>query len=220
MDESTRSTQRYWDQKYRIRELVPGDPRPDEHWIDIVLDSAGVAFPEGVSAIELGSGNGYDTRRLLQSRCRITALDVSPIGLGLIRDAWPDVMCVCHALPEPLPFPDRTFDLAVAGLSLHYFTQSQTMALVNDIGRILKPGSLFIWRVNAVGDVNYGFGVGDEVEPNLFRGDDGRLKRFFTKEACVDLLTGGFTLLHHQPLTESRYGPEKKALAGLCRRND
>jgi SAM-dependent methyltransferase len=112
-------------------------------------------------------------------------------------------------LPAPLPFADASFDVVTAGLSLHYFPWDGTVSIMNEVHRVLRPGGLFGFAVNASGDSEFGYGRGEEIEPGLFA-FDGRLKRFFTEANCRRLLATGWDLLALLPLKEQRYGRLKR----------
>lgn len=70
-------------------------------------------------------------------------------------------------------------DIVIADLSLHYFTEKTTIKILREIERIVKPEGILIFRVNSINDINYGSGIGIEIEKHLFETSDGRYKRFF-----------------------------------------
>jgi SAM-dependent methyltransferase len=166
--------------------------------------------------LELGCGLGYDTRWLVQAGGQVTALDGSAVALGRLAVALPGPEYVYHRLPAPLPFPDASFDAVAAGLSLHYLPWDDTVSIMNEVHRVLRPGGLFVFAVNASGDAEFGYGRGVEIEPGLFT-FDGRRKRFFSEADCRRLLADSWDLLALLPLEEQRYGRRKRMWIAAAR---
>ncbi len=107
------------------------------------------------------------------------------------------------------------FDIAIAGLCLHYLSHERTHAIVAEIARVLKPGKALAFQVNAAGDTSSGYGVGTEIEPGVFA-QNGRYKRFFSEQDCIELFAHGWTLvaLHHG--AEPKFGSQKQAWTGIA----
>lgn len=207
MDEHVLAAQKaYWERTFSAGELHPDLGKADSHWIDSLIQQAGITVSG--KALEIGSGLGFDTRYLLHAGCDVTALDLTIVALKKLRARYPAVKSVNHALPAPLPFTDTAFDVVVAGLSLHYFKWDQTIAIVQEIRRIMRDDGVFVFRVNATGDVAYGYGQGVEVEPNLFAAA-GRYKRFFTDEACRSLFDAHWKVEALESMVITRYGTPK-----------
>lgn len=208
-------TSTYWDDLFSGLDVAADQVQG--HWIErLLLDpAAGAAI--GGDVLELGCGLGWDTRWLAQAGCQVTALDGSAVALDRLAAALPGPTYRQHRLPAPLPFAAAAFDAAVAGLSLHYFLWRDTQAIVQEVHRVLRPGGLFVVAVNAVGDVEFGYGRGVEVEPGLYA-LRGRLKRFFAEADCRRLLATGWDLLALLPLEEQRFGRLKRMWVAAARR--
>lgn len=205
----------YWDELFAGLAVV--EPVAAEHWIERVLPDAAERAAISGRVLELGCGLGYDTRWLVQAGGQVTALDGSAVALDRLASALPGPQYVQHCLPAPLPFPDASFDAVVAGLSLHYFTWDDTLSIMNEVHRVLRPGGLFVFAVNASNDVEFGYGRGVEIEAGLFA-FDGRRKRFFSAADCRRLLATGWDLLTLLPLEEVRFGRRKRMwVAAACR---
>jgi SAM-dependent methyltransferase len=167
--------------------------------------------------LEIGCGRGHDTRYLVQAGCQVTTLDLSWNALQYIARTLPSTRWVNAALPDPLPFRTATFAYVVAGLSLHYFRWQDTRSVIQEIGRVLKPDGVLIFRVNSTEDVAHGAGRGEEIEPNLFL-YEGRYKRFFTESMCRELFDAGWQLEYLVPRVERRFQEAKPTWMGISRR--
>ncbi len=197
----------FWDELFAGLAVV--EAAAAQHWIErVLLDSEARAALAG-RVLEIGCGLGYDTRWLVEAGGQVTALDGSAVALARLAAALPGPHYVYHRLPAPLPFPAASFDAVAAGLSLHYFAWDDTLAIMNEVHRVLRPGGLFVFAVNASGDAEFGSGRGEEIEPGLFA-FDGRRKRFFDEAGCRRLLATGWDLLTLRPLEEQRYGRLKR----------
>ena len=96
---------------------------------------------EGLAGLDLGCGEGANTRAVAELGARMTGVDIAP---AFIRHAQELEMqtplgveySVCNA--EALPFPDASFDFVTAFMSLmDMANQGEVLAGVH---RILKPG--------------------------------------------------------------------------------
>lgn len=170
----------------------------------------------GQRAIELGCGLGHDAAQLAAAGLHVTALDHNPTALSQAHIVAPRASFILGDIAQGLPFRTGAADLVVASLSLHYFERRTTVQILDETARILKPGSAFILRVNAVGDVNFGYGQGVEIEPDLFRIPQGWLKRFFTAESLSAFLEPHFDVHLLQPRAIVQRGEAKRTLECLA----
>jgi SAM-dependent methyltransferase len=197
----------FWDELFV--ELAVVEAAGAEHWIERALPDAAARAALAGRVLELGCGLGYDTRWLVQAGGQVTALDGSAVALQRLAAALPGPIYLHLRLPAPLPFPDASFDAVAAGLSLHYLPWDDTVSIINEVHRVLRPGGLFVFAVNATGDAEFGYGRGVEIEPGLFT-FDGRRKRFFSEADCRRILSTGWDMLMLLPLEEQRFGRLKR----------
>ncbi len=161
--------------------------------------------------IDLGCGLGNDTMYLLNKGKKVIPCDGSLTAIRNIREKNLKVVdSICFDMLDKFPFPSNIADLIVADLSLHYFTREDTIKILNEIKRVLTRNGHMLCRVNSINDVNYGAGVGFEVEPHLYMTEDGRYKRFFDYKDIYDFFSV-FNIKYVREEDMKRYTLNKKA---------
>lgn len=206
------ASREHWDRVHLSyeRDRIPTDP-----WLDRF------AFPNisGKAALDLGCGSGNDTKALLEKGARVTACDLSGNAIRNIIVNFPEVEeARCLNMLDGLPFPDGSFDLVCADLSLHYFTREDTEGVIREIGRVLTDRGYLTVRVNSVSEIPVRQDLEAELSPRLFRTKDGRLARFFNEED-IRYFFGGLTFLTMAEEKMPRYGTDKTVWT-LCLRKD
>ena len=107
-----------------------------------------------------------------------------------------------------LPFPDARFKVIVASLSLHYFSWHQTIKILDDVRRCLKPGGLLLARFNSTRDPHYSATEKHEIENNFYL-VGGMPKHLFDDHDIAILFATGWELLAADERVTRRYGGEK-----------
>ena len=159
--------------------------------------------------LDLGCGSGNDTLYFVEKGKKVIACDQSMNAIKNIQKNFPEVLeARCFNMLDGFAFEDDFFEIVCADLCLHYFKEADTCRILNEIRRILIPGGHLFVRVNSVKDVNHGAGQGIEIEPHLYRTEDGMLKRFFDEED-VRRLFSDFDILFCEEQKMLRYSSEK-----------
>ena len=171
------------------------DHRWLEQWQNVVA---------GKKVLELGSGDGRDSRILADNVASLVACDLNVDSLAAAKsiDGRIQYMAVDHAMP--LPFVNREFEVVIASLTLHYFKWSKTVEIIDEIFRVLNPSGALICRVNSRQDVNYGATGHRELEPGLYD-VYGHYKRFFNQADIHQLFTNKWLLSKLEHKTIDRY---------------
>jgi len=94
--------------------------------------------------LELGAGTGLHTWALLQTGVPVTAIDISPDSLSLLKQKFKNVPCNLKtdvADMENLPFDDSSFDVITSAGSLSY---GEPYLVDAEIRRVLRPGGSLI----------------------------------------------------------------------------
>jgi SAM-dependent methyltransferase len=89
------------------------------------------------------------------------------------------------------------------------------LGILEEVRRVMRPGGVFVFRVNATDDVHFGALQGEELEPNYYHvPPDGRnnrpYKRFFDEASIRALLTPGWRIAYLAHRTISRYDTPKQ----------
>jgi SAM-dependent methyltransferase len=159
--------------------------RSDSKWLERWKD-----LISGKRVLEMGCGDGKDTRILKARAGMLVSCDLNPSSdLCDISK----VMVVDHK--NPLPFRSSVFEVVVASLTLHYFRWMVTISIFKEISNVLTDHGILICRLNSREDINFGATGHPEIEPGLFN-VHGRLKRFFERHDIEVLFKHGWKIIH------------------------
>jgi SAM-dependent methyltransferase len=105
----------------------------------------------GDRVLDAGSGPGRFTLELLRLGAHVTALDISPGQLELLRARVPDVAAVVGDVTDLSRFADDSFDVAVCfGGPLSYVLDRAEHA-VAELARVTRPGGHVLVSVMGLG---------------------------------------------------------------------
>ena len=167
--------------------------------------------------IDLGCGSGNDTLYLIERGKRVIACDYAQNAIRNIKKNFPEIeKPVCFDMTEGLTYDENVTDLVICDLSLHYFTEHRTFAILDEIKRVLRPGGMLLFRVNSVRDVNHGAGKGREIEHHLYEMEDGGYKRFFDGHD-IETFWGDWDQVFLREEVMDRYELEKVLWKGAMR---
>lgn len=138
--------------------------------------------------LDLGCGIGADTQYLIKKGFKVLSTDYSEEALKSIKENIPGSQTKYVDMNNPLPFEDNTFYVIIADISLHYFDESTTISLMNEIKRILKVGGFLLARVSSINDVYYGAGSGKQIQERFY--DHGSYAQRYLNESDVDRFFG------------------------------
>jgi SAM-dependent methyltransferase len=175
--------------------------KSDFAWLDKWSD-----YLDSKNVLELGCGQGIDTRRIVALANSVVACDLSPPPI--IKGAS-EVLVLDHS--KNFPFETGTFDVVVASLCLHYFCWQTTQDIVSEISRVLAPDGFILVRVNSENDNHFGATGHAEIQPNFYM-VKGQQKRFFNIADVESLFESNWKLTAIEEKSIDRYGPAKKIL--------
>jgi SAM-dependent methyltransferase len=98
--------------------------------------------PPGRATLDLGCGEGRLGRELVRLGHRVVGVDSSPRMVELASECHEAVVADAAALP----FPDGSFDLVTAFMSL--MDMDDMAGAVREVGRVLEPGKPFCFSIS------------------------------------------------------------------------
>lgn len=191
----------YWNAHYRDPSRC--NPADSDGWLEKY------SFARSSAVLDLGCGAGTNLPFLLSRETEVTAADLSPEAIHLIRETFGNRLsgADCFDMRNGFPYPDDHFDAIVADLSLHYFSWEDTETIIAGLHRILKHGGRLISRVHSVRNLPA------DAEPIAYGyyhayGCD---RRYFTAEDVRQLFSG-WKLLSIKETDAYRYGVTKHVI--------
>ena len=120
----------------RLALLEGGGPDHNRHYHRFLL---GVVPAGARSALEVGCGRGEFARALAARVSHVTAIDLSPVMIGLAREACADTPNLTLVEADALSWasPDESFDFIVSIAMLHHVAAAPLLA---SLARALRPG--------------------------------------------------------------------------------
>jgi SAM-dependent methyltransferase len=211
----------FWDQFYRQRR----ESRDDLDWAGVWTAPFLVPLREaGVRTIlELGCGTGNDAARLAGESYLVTAIDISGQAIEHAKARFGSIATFVVAdMTWRLPFADGRFDAVMSNVAMHMFPDGVTRALFTEVGRVVRPGALFVFHVNALEDrpLRARCLPARELEPDYVAEESGQTMHFFSEAYLRELLTGWQEVqLVPVPIPHRKTGePFKQVWRGIARR--
>lgn len=103
----------------------------------------------GLDVIDLGCGEGTNTRRLARAGARMTGIDLSERLIGHARaDEGKDLLGIAYhvcSYSERTPIPDGSFDLAISTLAL--MDGADLPGALREAYRLLRPGGSLVFSI-------------------------------------------------------------------------
>jgi ubiquinone/menaquinone biosynthesis C-methylase UbiE len=102
----------------------------------------------GLAGLDIGCGEGHNTRLLADRGARMTALDLSRVFLGHATDEQrraPRDIRYLHASAAALPFRDATLDFATGFMSFSDIPDIERVLL--EVLRVLRPGGFLQFSI-------------------------------------------------------------------------
>ena len=181
----------FWDEFFR-RRLESGD---DLDWAGLwtgpFLDPLRQAGAQTI--LELGCGTGNDAARLAREGYSVTATDLSAQAIGQAQAKFGSLATFLVAdMTRRLPFADGSFDAVMSNVALHMFPDDVTRAVFAQVGRLVRPGGLFVFHVNSLADrpLRARTLPARELEPDYVAEESGQTMHFFSEAYLRELLAG------------------------------
>jgi SAM-dependent methyltransferase len=181
----------FWDQFFRQRQESGNDLDWGGLWTRpflVPLREAGVR-----TILEPGCETGNDAARLAIEGYSVTAIDLSGEAIGQAQARFGSMARFMVAdMTQRLLFPDGGFDAVMSNVALHMFPDGVTRAVFAEVGRLVRPGGLFLFHVNALEDrpLRARWLPARELEPDYVAEESGQTMHFFSDAYLRELLAG------------------------------
>jgi SAM-dependent methyltransferase len=134
------------------------------HKPSLFAETAITYFPPSGRLLDLGAGQGQDSRFFAERGYTVVSADIDEFALqqsesSTNSDIKQNLSIQRIDLRDPLPFGNESFDIVYAHLSLHYFDFATTTKIFDEIYRVLRPGGVFAFFVNSKRDPEYTSGA-------------------------------------------------------------
>ena len=181
---------RFWDGYYRGLRQTGREMDWEALWTRPFLAPLHEAGARTV--LELGCGTGNDAARLAREGYQVTAIDLSAEAIATARDRFGDAVRFLVAdIARPLPFPEASVDAVMSNVALHMFPDRVTRLVFAEIRRLVRPGGLFLFHVNAIEDRPLRARwrpVARELEQDFVLEESGQTMHFFSEPYLRELL--------------------------------
>ena len=149
--------------------------------------------------LDLGAGQGQDSRFFAQHGFTVTSTDLTPAPLALSKKLAAGAGLTINFqevdVSQPLPFKDETFAVVYSHMALHYFDRETTSRIVSEISRVLQPDGIFATLLNTIEDPETTRPDFGEIEKDYYKTPTGIYKRYFS----VDIIRA-FTAGYFEPV--------------------
>ncbi|MCI6085832.1 adenylyl-sulfate kinase [Selenomonas sp.] len=192
----------YWNAYYASRPAVLGAPSSFAKAVVSYLKSYDADAQNslaGKHVLELGCGNGRDSRYFLAQGCFVTGVDASEVAICSLRSETAQetrATFICDDFVKSQIIFQCQYDCVYSRFTLHAINAAQQRELLKNLRAALKTSGLLFIEARTVHDDLYG--KGECVEPDAFR-YDGHFRRFLRPENVRAALEAeGFRVLSMQ----------------------
>jgi ubiquinone/menaquinone biosynthesis C-methylase UbiE len=152
--------------------------------------------------LDIGCGTGQDSVYFAKKGMSVTALDLVSSSLERLSQREKRITCLTQDICQ-LNFPEGSYDVIYAHLSLQYFDDRQSHEIFANIFKILKKGGLFFVKCKSTTDRLYG--EGENIGQDTFI--RGHIRHFFSRDYMAEVCRP-FQVLSLRK-TCSRYGKDR-----------
>ncbi len=162
------------------KKFVQNNGSKYDNWLD---EFESIIMNDETEIIDLGCGvTGNVTLYLLEKGKKVISCDFAEEALNAIK-MIKDSKTLKFDMLDEFPFEDNSTNLIIADLSLHYFREKDTIRIISEIKRILRPNGYLLFRLNSTNSTEYKEIIENsekEIEPHLFFYQNME-KRFFDR---------------------------------------
>ena len=154
----------------------------------LFANHVGERLQPGKNLLELGCGNGRDSRYFASLGLQVTAVDASETAIAnLQNEGIGGVQFICDDFVSASAIYTSQYDYIYSRFSLHAISLYQEGILLRNVRLALKRDGLFFIEVRSVNDPLYG--KGEQIEKDAFL-YDGHFRRFMRKDELEQRIIG------------------------------
>lgn len=201
-----------WNQKHANDDhaVLEGVPSP---LAELCLDK----IEPGSDILELGCGIGRDAIFFARHGNKVVATDGSDVVIdhNLTKKVSSSLRFELLDMRDTLPYKDNQFDVVYSNLSLHYYSNEKTREIIQNIGRVLKNGGLFIFACKSYDSLH---NSGEELESNVVASPTGAILHFFTTDYVHTLLDECMNIEYLDEIEEEFNGRQSRIIRCIARK--
>jgi len=183
------------------------------------------AGAQGMRFLEMGCGAGPNLLWLAQKGIIVSGVDVAPTALRLAQETLErngfgkQIGTLLEASVTSVPLPDASFDGIIESCVFQHLARADREAAFREVGRLLKPGGVFVGYMLDAGHTVYRMKQKDELadDPGTLVLQDGKSKVYLTnigvshfyRREEYDRLLAGFRVI--DPCLTTYYIPKAEA---------
>ncbi len=169
-------------------------------------------LPKQGNLLDLGCGQGQDSRFFSENGFKVTAADFSLAALDIAKAKTKldlDIVYEPHDMQEKFVYEDDSFDVVYSHMAIHYFDNEVTNKLFFELTRVLKPNGILAVQVNSKSDPEI---INSKIiSEDLYETPSGLIKRFFDEASILKFAQNKFETIVLDSKGET-YKDENKSL--------
>jgi len=185
--------QKYWEEKHKKYGTAD--------WIDkpsLFAEFAVKYFPKQGKLLDLGAGQGQDSRYFASKGYEVTSTDLCGQALKISETKTKQEKLHINFKELDLskgilPYENESFNVVYASLSLHYFDDEITEKIFSEINRVLTSDGVVAMLLNNIYDPKTKYLT--KKSEGLFVNEEGVLRRFFSLSYLEDKVKQKFDVL-------------------------
>jgi ubiquinone/menaquinone biosynthesis C-methylase UbiE len=169
----------------------------NQDWIDrpnIFAQFAISYFPKEGKLLDLGAGQGQDSRYFSKKGYYVIGTDFSETAIKLAREKTKKeslkINFLISDLSKKFPFTQNEFDIVYSHLALQYFSNVVTKQLFEEIFRVTKTEGIFATLLNTMEDPEVK--ESKRIEKGLYMTPSEIIKRFYDLKYLKEKISGKF----------------------------
>jgi SAM-dependent methyltransferase len=172
----------------------------------------------GERILEIGCGNGRDSRYLAMNGYVVVATDFSEVAVAKSAETnnYSNLQFSVLDVREQLPFSNGEFDVVYSSLALHYFTDEMTKDIFREIHRVLKSSGLFVFGCKSYDELR--MKEAKVIEKDIYVDPNGHVLHAFSMDFVRELVDGLFEIISLEEKDEPYGGRVSTVVSCIARK--